>query len=150
MNTSFYKGVISGVVAGIVWGWISLVVNSISGAFPFEHTFIFNLMIFSISGAIFGIIVAGFLNLIGQLLPFKKIMLKAILVSTSFWLLLRSGGIVLSIMMPDRYHPEIPQAIQGFFLSVILGVLVSLFWDKKSKVLAGHLFNTGIDNKNVW
>ncbi len=138
MNTSFYKGVISGVVAGIVWGWISMVVNSISGAFPFEHSFFFNVVIFSISGAIFGVIVSEFLVLIGERLPFKRILPKAIMVSTSFWLLLRSGGIVLSIMMPDRYHPEIPQAIQGFFLSVILGVLVSLLWDKETKALTSY------------
>ena len=137
MNTSF-KGIVSGVVAGIVWGWISMVVNSISGAFPFEHSFFFNVVIFSISGAIFGVIVSEFLVLIGERLPFKRILPKAIMVSTSFWLLLRSGGIVLSIMMPDRYHPEIPQAIQGFFLSVILGVLVSLLWDKETKALTSY------------
>jgi len=146
MNTSFKDAIVSGVIAGVIWGWSAMVVNSISGAFPFEHTFIYNLIIFSISGAIFGVIVAGFLTLIGRLLPFKKIMPKAILISTSFWLLLRSGGVALSIMMPDRYYPEIPQAVQGFFLSILLGVLLSLLWkDKEAKIPANHLFQNGME-----
>jgi hypothetical protein len=128
---SFKTGLIAGVLAGVMWGWVSFLVNSISGAFPFEHTLTYNLVIFSIAGAIFGLITAGFLLLIGEKLPFKSLMARAILISTSFWLILRLGGAGLALAGPERYHPDVPQTIQGFFLAMTLGIILSLFWKKE-------------------
>ena len=127
------KGIILGAVAGIAWGWIAMTVNAISGAFPFESSLVHNLTIFAMGGAIFGIIVSGFLSLLKEWLPFRNIFLKTILLSTALWLILRIGGIILSSINPDRYHPNMPQTIQGFILAVIMGGLLGFLWKIKSK-----------------
>ncbi len=127
---TFKNGITSGIFAGFLWGWVSMFVNSISGAFPFEHTLYFNLAIFSVGGIIFGIITGGFLTLLGNKLPFKGVLPKAVLVSASFWLILRLGGSGLAIVNPERYHPDLPQTLQGLGLAVVLGVILSMFWKK--------------------
>jgi hypothetical protein len=130
MFGTFKNGVTSGVLAGLLWGWVSMLVNSISGAFPFEHTILHNLVVFSAGGIIFGIIIGGFLTLLGERLPFHSVLPKAVLVSTSFWLLLRLGGLGLAMTEPERYHPDIPQTAQGLVLAVTLGIILSFFWKK--------------------
>ena len=54
------KGIMLGALAGIIWGWIALSVNAVTGAFQFENTLLHLLIIFAAGGAIFGIIVSGF------------------------------------------------------------------------------------------
>lgn len=127
------KGIILGAIAGIVWGWIAMAVNAMSGAFPFENSVVQNLSNFAVGGAIFGIIVSGFLNLLQEWLPFKSVMLKAVLLSTILWLILRIGGAVLASVNPDRYHPDIPQTVQGFILAIMMGGLLGFLLKIKSK-----------------
>jgi hypothetical protein len=126
----FKNGVVAGVLAGVLWGCGSMLVNSISGAFVFEHSTAFNLVVFAVGGAIFGVITSGFLVLLGNRLPFKGVFPKAVLVSTSLWVVLRLGGEGLAITVPERYHPDVPQTIQGFLLAVALGAVLNLFWKK--------------------
>ncbi|MBI5588557.1 MAG: hypothetical protein HY889_09370 [Deltaproteobacteria bacterium] len=131
MNAFWKKNIFIGIPVGIVWGWISMGLNALSGAFEFEGSFIHDFITFSIGGAIFGVIVAGFLSLVGERLPFKRHFPKAVLLSTSLWLLLRFGGVLLSAMEPERYHIVTPQTIQGFVLSLILGGLIGIAWKKE-------------------
>ena len=122
------RGITLGVLAGIVWGWVAMAVNVVSGAFAFENSLMHNLISFAIGGAVFGIVVNGFLGLLQRLLPFKSILLNAILLSIVFWLMLRIGGAMLSSVEPDRYHIITAQSIQGFVLAIIMGFILGTLW----------------------
>lgn len=122
------KGIMLGALAGIIWGWIALSVNAVTGAFQFENTLLHLLIIFAAGGAIFGIIVSGFLSLLKERLPFQNILLKAVVVSLGLWIILRGGGAILSSIVPDRYHPETAQTIQGFILALIMGCILGALW----------------------
>ncbi len=122
------RGIMLGAVAGIIWGWLAMAVNAVSGAFAFENSLMHNLISFAIGGAVFGIVVNGFLGLLQRLLPFKSILLNAILLSIVFWLMLRIGGAMLSSVEPDRYHIITAQSIQGFVLAIIMGFILGTLW----------------------
>jgi len=122
------RGITLGVLAGIVWGWVAMAVNAVSGAFAFENSLMHNLISFAVGGAVFGIVVNGFLGLLQRLLPFKSILLNAVLLSVVFWLMLRIGGAMLSSVEPDRYHIITAQSIQGFVLAIIMGFILGTLW----------------------
>ena len=122
------KDIMLGAIAGIVWGWIALSVNAATGAFPFENTLLHLLIIFAAGGAIFGIIVSGFLSLLKERLPFENIFIKAVMVSLVLWIILRGGGTLLSSIEPERYHPETAQSIQGFILAIVMGCILGILW----------------------
>ena len=122
------RGIMLGAVAGIIWGWVAMAVNAVSGAFAFENSLMHNLISFAIGGAVFGIVVNGFLGLLQRLLPFKSILLNAVLLSIVFWLMLRIGGAMLSSVEPDRYHIITAQSIQGFVLAIIMGFILGTLW----------------------
>lgn len=127
------KGIILGGVAGVLWGWVALAVNAMSGVFTFENSLLHNLIGFAIGGIIFGIVVSGFMRLLHEWLPFKNILLNAILLSAVLWLLLRIGGVMLSSVESDRYHLVTAQSVQGFVLAVIMGCILGFLWKIKSK-----------------
>ena len=122
------RGIMLGAVAGIIWGWVAMAVNAVSGAFAFENSLMHNLISFAVGGAVFGIVVNGFLGLLQRLLPFKSILLNAVLLSVVFWLMLRIGGAMLSSVEPDRYHIITAQSIQGFVLAIIMGFILGTLW----------------------
>ena len=122
------RGIMLGAVAGIIWGWVAMAVNAVSGAFAFENSLMHNLISFAVGGAVFGIVVNRFLGLLQRLLPFKSILLNAILLSIVFWLMLRIGGAMLSSVEPDRYHIITAQSIQGFVLAIIMGFILGTLW----------------------
>ena len=111
-------------LAGIVWGWVAIGVNIISGAFLFENYMLHNIVTFTIGGAIFGIVVGALLSLSHEWLPFKNIFLKTVFLSVILWGVLMIGGIVLSTIEPERYHIVVPQTVQGFVLAIIMGGLL--------------------------
>ncbi len=39
------RGIMLGAIAGVIWGWIAMLVNAISGAFQFENRVVQNLTI---------------------------------------------------------------------------------------------------------
>lgn len=123
------------VAAGIVWGWFSMLVNSLTGAFDFESGFGHNLVSFAVSGVILSLICAGLLFVFEDRLPFKRPIPKAMLVSTGFWLVLRIGGALLSSMDHERYHVVTPQTVQGLFLAIMLGAALGMVWGEKSRGL---------------
>ncbi len=127
MGGLFKNGISAGVVAGVIWGWLTMAVNAVTGVFPFEGTFTHNLVTFAAAGAIFGIVVGVVLVTGGRFLPVKSQVGKGVVISTAIWLLLRIGGIVLSAMEPHRYHLLTAEFFQGIVLAVILGALLGLF-----------------------
>jgi len=127
------KGIMLGALAGIIWGWVSLAVNAATGAFEFENTLLHNLIAFTAGGAVFGIVVSGFLSLLKERLPFKNIFLKAILVSLVLWIILKGGGTLLSLIEEERYHPVTAQSVQGFVLAIIMGCILGTLWNIKNK-----------------
>ncbi|MEE8185202.1 MAG: hypothetical protein V3T96_02235 [Thermodesulfobacteriota bacterium] len=126
--TGWKRGVGSGVVAGIIWGWVAMVLNTISGVFPFESSLFHNLISFSVGGAVIGIVVGVFLAITSKWLPFKGFFTKAVFVSTSIWILLSIGGFLLSAMSPWRYNALGVQAFQGLVLALILGCILGTVW----------------------
>lgn len=127
------RGIMLGAIAGVIWGWIAMLVNAISGAFQFENSVVQNLVNFAAGGAVFGIVVSGFLNLLRERLPFKNIFLKTIFISTVLWVILRIGGMLLSSIEPERFHFVTAQSVQGFVLAVIMGCILGVLWKIKSK-----------------
>jgi len=122
------KGIILGVIAGVIWGWLAMAVNAATGAFEFENRLLHNLISFAAGGAVFGIVVNGFLSLLYGWLPFRNIFFKAVFLSAILWLVLRVGGALLSSIEPDRYHLITAQTMQGFILAVMMGGILGLLW----------------------
>ncbi len=120
----------SGIFAGVLWGLLSLIINKFTGAFPFESSVTHNIIIFAASGAIFGIVTSGLLLITGNLLPFKRHLAKAVLVSLSLWVVLRLAGMLLTSMDPMRYHLVNPETIQGLILAIVLGLFLGLAWER--------------------
>ncbi|MBI5563188.1 MAG: hypothetical protein HY894_10125 [Deltaproteobacteria bacterium] len=112
-------------LSGVAWGWLSLVTNSVTGAFVFEGGFIHDLAAFTVAGGVNGFVAGGLLSLAGARLPFKSNALKAALTSTALWLVLRAGAMMLSNIDPERYHAVNGQSIQGFFLAILLGLVIA-------------------------
>ena len=123
----FWKGtLIAGVAVGALWGWMAMAVNSMTGAFAFEGTLAHNLASFGVGGVVFGVTTAGFLNLLGERIPVKSVLVKAVIVSSAIWLLLRFSGAALSHMDHERFHAVTYESVQGLILAVILGVMTGL------------------------
>ncbi|TAN61899.1 hypothetical protein EPN18_05770 [bacterium] len=116
------------VASGIVWGWLSMAINSFTGAFTFESGLSHNFISFALGGVILSLICAGFLFMLEGRLPFKRTLPKAVLVSASVWLVLRIGGAFLSAMDSERFHVVTPQTLQGFLLAIVLGVVLGIVW----------------------
>jgi hypothetical protein len=127
------RGVVAGLVAGILWGWLAMAVNSFTGAFPLWEGLLFNLTTFAIGGAVFGIVVGGFLVIARDILPFRSLLPKAVMVSVCLWVVLRIGGTLLSGIAPWRYHTVLTQTVQGFFLAILMGLLLGVLWKKLIK-----------------
>jgi hypothetical protein len=127
------RGIVAGLLSGVLWGWLVLAVNGITGAFSPGERLLFNLLTFAIGGGVFGVAVGGLLALIRDILPFKSLLPKAVLVSVCLWTVLRIGGAVLSGTAPWRYHAEMVQTVQGFFLAVFMGALLGVLWERVVK-----------------
>lgn len=136
MTTPLKDGVMTGLLAGIFWGWVSMALNSLTGVVPFEGSFTHNLVSFTVGGAVFGVVTAGFLATAGRFLPFKPVFAKAAFASAVLWIILRIGGDLLSHMEPERYHLITPETVQGFALSIVLGFILALFWKKEGRAAA--------------
>jgi hypothetical protein len=136
MNPSYMdwkRGVVAGLVAGILWGWLAVAVNTLTGVFPLGDGLLFNLATFAIGGAVFGVVVGGFLVLARDIIPFKSLLPKAVMVSVCLWVVLRIGGALLSGIVPWRYHTVLAQAVQGFFLAILMGLLLGFLWERVIK-----------------
>ena len=114
------------VIFGIIWGWIAMGVNALTGAFTFESSLLHNLAAFSTGGAILSIVVGGCLSLLSRWLPFKNVFLRAVFISTLLWGILMIGGIIFSAIQPERYHLVVSQSVQGFVLAGVMGCLLGL------------------------
>lgn len=130
MDYSFWKRkIFLSMIAGVLWGFFAMAANLVSGAFEFESTLTHNLITFTVGGIIWSIVTGGILAVAGGWIPLKGTFAKAVAVSTSFWLVLRLGGVMLSGMNPDRYHIVTPQTIQGLILAMVLGAILGVLWD---------------------
>jgi len=107
---------------------VSLLVNTFTGAFSLEAGVVHDLVTFTIGGALFGLVTGGILSVAEGFLPKWGLTLKAVAVSVVIWLALDGTGFVLTIVKPIRYHFEAEQSLQGLFLAVILGLILSTLW----------------------
>src|SRR3990167_3652972 len=90
-----------GVLAGVLWGWAAMAVNSQTNVLGFEATFAHNLMAFSVGGALFGGVSGGLMRALSGILPFKRPLPNAIIVSFGLWVVIRLVGAILSGMEPN-------------------------------------------------
>ena len=124
------RGIGSGVVAGIVWGWLAMVIHAVTRISPGEHSILYNMFPFTIGGVIFGIFSGGILALIHDSLPFKTSFVKEVLLTTWIWLILHVGGFLLSLIDSGRYHYSSREAVHGLMLAVLLGGILGVVWSK--------------------
>lgn len=117
-------GLAADLAAGVLWGWLSLFVNALTGVFTPEAGFIYDLGSFGLAGVINAFVAGGLLSLFMAHLPGRSVMLKAVTVSVIVWLVLRAGAMMLSHIDPERYHVATWESLQGFALAVLLGVLI--------------------------
>jgi len=125
---SWKDGLFLCLLAGALWGMVSLLVNTFTGAFSLEAGVVHDLVTFTIGGALFGLVTGGILSVAEGFLPKWGLTLKAVAVSVVIWLALDGTGFVLTIVKPIRYHFEAEQSLQGLFLAVILGLILSTLW----------------------
>ena len=130
MELQLKRGLLSGGLAGIVWGLVALVTNGISGAFPFEGTVLHNIITFTLGGAVFGLVVGGSLVLLCEYLPFKNIFSKTTFLSTSIWLMFFIGGAIIAEIDPTRYYLTSGLAIQGVVLAIFQGLILGFIWER--------------------
>jgi len=131
MNAGFNSwkdGLFLFLLAGALWGMVSLLVNTFTGAFTLEAGVVHDLVTFTIGGALFGLVTGGFLSVAQGLMPRWGLTSKAVAISVVIWLALNGTGLVLSIVKPVRYHFEAGQSLQGLFLAVILGLILGSLW----------------------
>ena len=132
--TGFFRGAINtGAVAGLIWGWLCMGINQITGAFPFEGTFAHNIVTFGAAGAIFGIVAGGLVVAIGPAIPIRSVFVKSVLISTALWVTLWLGGVGLVAINPGRYNLEPGSPVSGIALAVLLGAVLGLFGRKGLK-----------------
>lgn len=120
------NSIIADLAAGVLWGWLSMVVNAITGIFPPETGFVHDLGSFGLAGAVTAFVVGGLLTVFMTRLPGRSVLLKAVTVSVLVWLALRAGAMMLSHIDPERYHVATWETLQGLALAVMLGALIGL------------------------
>ncbi len=133
MDAGFKGFLAPGVFAGVVWGWIAMAINSLTGVFPYEASLATNLASFSFAGALFGIMTSGCLYMFGRFIPFKGILPKAMIASAGLWIFLWGFSMLLVALESGRYHFAASQAVQGLVLSFVMGALLSLLVRKGSE-----------------
>lgn len=131
------RGIGSGVVAGIVWGWLAMIIHAVTGISPSEHSIPYNMFSYTTGGLIFGILSGGILALIHDRLPFKTSFGKAVLLTTWIWLILHFGGFLLSLIDSMRYHYSSREAVQGLMLFILLGGILGVVWSKSNLTKEG-------------
>lgn len=126
------KGIGSGVVAGLIWGWLAMIIHAVTGISTAEHGILYNLFSFTVGGGIFGMVSGGILALIHDRLPFKTSFGKAVLLTTWIWLILHVAGFLLSLVNSGRYHYSSREAVHGLMLFVLLGGILGAVWSKSN------------------
>lgn len=135
-NLEIRRGIKIGLLSGAIGGVVALLVNALTGVFPLESTLMHNLAAFMIGGALFGVIAGGFMAILGNVLPVGNLIVKAALVSAVLWLVVRAGGVVLTLINHHRFHIDASQSIQGFCIAIIMGLIMGLLWKKNQKEAA--------------
>lgn len=125
------RGISVGVYGGMVWGLVVLTVSSYLKFFAFDFTILHDIPVFITGGAMFGLIVGAFMEILGERLPFDGTVAKGVVLSVAIWLTFFIPGIFLHIVMPERYTVDIPLHIQGLFLAIILGIIIGTLWKKE-------------------
>jgi len=128
------EGLFLCLLSGALWGLVSLLFNTFTGAFILEAGVLHDLVTFALGGALFGLVTGGILSVAQGFLPRFGLTMKAVMVSVIIWLALNGAGIILALMRPIRYHFNAAQTLQGLFLAVILGLILGSLWKKGLKV----------------
>ncbi len=124
MTSGFVRIASAGALAGVLWGWLALLVGSLTGIFMLEAGFVAGVASFTVGGAIFGTVATGFIVAGLQLKLFRRVVVGSIVVSFCLWLILRIGGVALSTMDAERYHVATLETAQGFVLALCFGVII--------------------------
>ncbi|MBF0274391.1 MAG: hypothetical protein HQK84_04075 [Nitrospinae bacterium] len=133
------RGIITGVIAGAIWGIFTLCISSITQLLEFDFSFFNGIVTFSVAGMGLGLVAGALYSVIRNYLPFQNEILKGGFLSTAIWLIFFVCSLILSGTSPERYHFHNEQSLQGLILSVFLGVFIGLLW-KSDKIR--QLINT--------
>jgi hypothetical protein len=128
-STNLLRGISVGMLSGMIWGVVVLVISSFTQLFVFDFSVLNGIFVFIVGGTGFGLLLGAFLEVLKGKLPFQGIIAKSITLSVVIWLLFFAGGLLFHILKPNRYHLEGSQHLQGFFLSIILGLIFGVFWN---------------------
>lgn len=128
LTFGFKDGIMAGAVGGVIWGLVSMAVNSATGVFTPEAGLVHDTVSFALGGVLFGAVAGGFLEAGGRAIPFRNVYARAVFTSTLIWMLLRVGGAMLSAIESERYHVLTPETVQGLLLSALLGAMVAGVW----------------------
>ena len=129
-SINLLRGISLGVLSGMIWGIVVLVISSFTQLFAFDFSIFNNIPVFITGGAGFGLLLGIFLEVSKDKLPFRGIIPNSVTLSVSIWILFFGGGLLLHLLTPNRYHLEGHQPLQGFFLSIFLGLILGIFWKK--------------------
>ena len=122
------RGIISGIIAGAIWGFFVLCLSSITQLFEFDFSFFNGLISFSIAGMGLGLVSGALYAVIKKHLPFRNEIFKGGFLSTAIWLIFFVFSFILSETSPDKYHFHHEQSLQGLILSVFLGIFLGIVW----------------------
>lgn len=128
LTFGFKDGIIAGAVGGVLWGFVSMAVNSATGVFTPETGLLHDTISFALGGGLFGVVAGGIIGVGGRLIPFGNVYARSVFTSTLIWMLLRVGGAMLSAIEPERYHVLTPDTVQGVLLSALLGAMIAGVW----------------------
>jgi len=131
------KGFILGVLSGVLWGWLALGWRLLAGDAPLENSLPHNLAAFSTGGALFGVVIGGFMVALRDRIC-QNPYLKAALLSLGLWGLLRIGGEVLSAMNPERYCSTMDETSLGFVLALAMGLILGMMWNAQNRVASNE------------
>ena len=122
------RGVSLGILSGMIWGMVVLLISSTTGVFEFDFGLPANIPIFLAGGGGCGLVLGVFMEVMKDILPLRTITARAVSLSVGIWVVLFSGGVLLHLVNPDRYHLELYQNLQGFALSFVLGLVFAVVW----------------------
>jgi hypothetical protein len=108
-------------------------INSITGVFPLEATLMHNISAFVIGGALFGLVSSGLLFFAGATTRFRPTIINAAVVTTAIWVLLRFSGTILAASDHHRFHFDRAATVQGFFLAIVLGIILGVLWKTRPR-----------------
>ena len=106
-------GIIVGAAGGVLWGLVSMAVNSATGAFAPEAGLVHDAVSFTLGGGLFGVVAGAFIGAGARFIPFGEHLREVGIHLDPHLAAARAGGAMLSAIEPERYHVLTPRPSRG-------------------------------------